>query len=103
MRNRGTWAMLVLAAFVAQQAIAGPAEKTKVTVMKFDVSPGLPPTYEKFLYNRLIARVSASDRYAPVDWEEVDRLLQHIAKSQPLLSTEDARRQAISQKGVTKL
>jgi len=79
------------------------ALKPKVTVQTFEVSRDLSPGLGKTLCNWLIGELTNSQRYTIVDWVELDSLLQHIAKSQPLLSTEDAKKQAINQRGVSQI
>lgn len=77
--------------------------KTKVTIQKFDIAEGLAPTLGKFLYDCLLGEIAASTKYTVVDWEEVDRLLKYLATSQPNLTPEEARKQAISQLGVQQI
>jgi len=77
--------------------------KPKVGVMKFDVSKSLDPTLSNLLYDVLTEQVVKSGKFIVVDWEQIDRVLQYVAKSQPNLSPEDARRQAVNQLGIQQL
>lgn len=73
------------------------AEKPKVGVTKFEVSKDLSPSYGDFLYNSLLNQLVASGKYTVLDWEEIDRVLQYIAQSQPNISSGDAKKQAMMQ------
>jgi len=77
--------------------------KTKVGIMKFDVAEGLPSYLGKFLYDNLTEKVVNSGKVIVVDWEEIDRVLQYLSKSQPNLSPQEAKKQAINQLGITKM
>lgn len=77
--------------------------KPKVGIMKFETAEGLEPSLGRFLYDSLMTDVLASKEVTVVDWEEIDRLLKYIAASQPNLTPEDARKQAVSQLGIQKM
>lgn len=91
------------AAEVAATAPSLPAGKPRISVMRFEAEGNVPPHLGSFLYNALTDRFVASDAFVVVDWEQIHGVLGFIQKSQPNLSTEDARRQAINQQGVEKL
>jgi formylglycine-generating enzyme required for sulfatase activity len=74
--------------------------KTKIGVMKFDVSRDIEPSIGSFLYNSLVGEMQASQKYTIVDWEEIDRVINSIAKSHPNISVKEARKQAINQVGI---
>jgi len=78
-------------------------QKPKIGIMKFDVSENVNPALQDFLYATLMDQLLMSGRYIVVDWEEIDRILQYIAKSQPNVSQEAARQQAINQLGIQKM
>jgi hypothetical protein len=77
--------------------------KPKIGVMKFDVSKNLDPALSGLLYDALTEQAVKSKQFTVVDWEQIDRVLQYVAKSQPNLSPEDARRQAVNQLGIQQL
>jgi len=77
--------------------------KPKIGVMKFEVSKALDPALSSLLYDVLTEQVVKSGRFIVVDWEQIDRVLQYVAKSQPNLSPEDARQQAVHQLGIQQL
>lgn len=79
------------------------AESAKIGITKFEVAENLDPQLGSFLYEALLERMVASDKYTVVDWEEFDRVLKYVAKSQPNISEEDARRQAVNQLGIEKM
>jgi hypothetical protein len=79
------------------------ASLPKVGIVKFEVFGDVPPAAGKVLYTTLINRVVESRQVVVVDWEEIDRVLQYIAKSQPNVSDTDARQQAINQLGIQKI
>jgi len=79
------------------------AIKPKISIQKFDVSSNLDPSVGDFLYESLIVELTDSQRFTIVDWEELDRLLNYIAQSQPNLSFEDAKMHAMNQLGVNQL
>lgn len=87
----------------APQSAPQPVAKPKVCVMKFEAEGNVSPHLGNFLYNTLIERFVAADAFVVVDWEQINRLLKFIQQSQPNLSAEDARRQAVNQAGVDKL
>ena len=78
-------------------------EKTKIGIMEFDVPKNLDPAFGGFLYDMLLERMVASGKYTVVDWEEIDRVLKYVSQSQPNISDEDARRQAVDQLGIEKM
>ncbi len=77
--------------------------KTKIGIMKFKVSQNLDPGLGVFLYESLMEKIVNSGKFTVVDWEEIDRVLSYIAKSQPNISEEAARKQAINQLGIRKM
>ena len=79
---------------------AKPSAKPKIGIMKFDVAKDLKPALGAFLYGELMHEMVQTKQYVVVDWEEIDRVLQHLAKSQPNISTEAARKRAIKQLGI---
>ena len=79
------------------------AQRPKVCIQKFEISQNLDPAIGGFLYETLMAELTSSPKLAIVDWEELDRLLKFIAKSEPHLSDEDAKRQAMLKLGVKQL
>jgi hypothetical protein len=78
-------------------------QKPKVGIMKFDVSENINPALQDFLYATLMDQMVKSQKYTVVDWEEIDRILQYIAKSQPNISEDAARQQALNQLGIQKM
>ncbi len=80
-----------------------PVAKPKIGIMKFEVDADLKPELGTFLYNSLMDQVVQSRQFTVVDWESIDRMLQYMAKSQPNLSEEDARKQAVNQLGIQQL
>lgn len=103
MANRMTVSVLLSLMVPWTNVLAAKAEKPKVGVMKFDVATGLDPTLGRTLYGVLMEHVVKSKNFTVVDWEDVDRVIQHIAKAQPLVSAEDARKQAVSQIGLERM
>jgi hypothetical protein len=98
--------LLLLSFFLLMPAASYSAEsgkKTKIGVMEFKVAKKLDPSYGTFLYDMLPAQMVSSGRYRVVDWEEIDRVLGYIAKSQPNISQKAARKQAINQLGIQKM
>ncbi|HPO11918.1 MAG TPA: hypothetical protein PLI09_00620 [Candidatus Hydrogenedentes bacterium] len=97
--------LLKFAPFSSAQESTTPdqAIKVKFGIMKFDVDEGLSPSLGTFLYNVLLSSMVESGKYTVVDWEEIDRILKYLATSQPNLSPDDARKQAISQLGIQKM
>ena len=82
----------------------GAESKTKrVGVMKFDVSEEVKASLGKFLSETFAGQLVGSKQYIVVDWEEIDRVLGVVAKSQPNISAEDARKMAIDRLGLEKL
>jgi len=79
------------------------AEKVKIGIMEFDVAKNLDPAFGDFLYDMLLERMVASGKYTVVDWKEIDRLLKYIEQSQPNISEDEARKQAMNQKGIQKM
>jgi hypothetical protein len=77
--------------------------KPKIGIMKFEVTENVNPAVQEFLYAQLLEQMVQSGKYTVVDWEEIDRLLQYIASSQPNVSEEDARQQAVNQLGIEKM
>jgi hypothetical protein len=75
----------------------------KISIQRFDVSSSLDPSVGDFLYDSLIAELTESRRFTVVDWEELGRMLDYVSKSQPNVSIEDAKKQAMNQLGVTQL
>ncbi len=88
------------AAFPAR---AAEARVAKVGVMKFEVGGNLDPSLGKFLSERFTYQLVGSKQYTVVDWEEIDRVLGMENKSQTVVSTDEARRMAISKCGLDKL
>ena len=82
---------------------AKPLAKPKIGIMKFDVAKDLKPALGAFLYGELMHEMVKSKQFVVVDWEEIDRVLQFVAKSQPNISAEAARKQAIHQLGLEKM
>jgi hypothetical protein len=76
--------------------------RKKISIQEFEVAKE-NPGFGKFLSNSLISELSSSKRFTIVDWEEIDKVLNYIAKSQPNISTEDAKRQAMSQLGISQM
>jgi formylglycine-generating enzyme required for sulfatase activity len=79
------------------------AEKTKIGIMRFEVAKNLDPALGGFLYDILLQRMVASSKHTVVDWEEIDRVLKYIAASQPNVSEDDAKIQAVDQLGIEKM
>ena len=79
------------------------AEKEKIGVMKFEVSDNLDPTFGIFASGTLVERMAESGQYTVVAWQEIDRVLRHISTSQPNISPQEAKKQAISQLGIQKM
>ena len=79
------------------------AEKQKIGVMKFEVSNNLDPIFGIFLCSALVDRMEESGQYTIVGWQEIDRVLSCISKSQPNISPQEAKKQAISQLGIQKM
>lgn len=77
--------------------------KPRIGISKFEVDADLKPSLCNFLYNGFMDQMVKSKQFTVVDWEEIDRVLQYVAKSQPNLSPEDARKQAIHQLGLEKM
>ncbi|MCX6924001.1 MAG: SUMF1/EgtB/PvdO family nonheme iron enzyme [Verrucomicrobia bacterium] len=77
--------------------------KAKIGIMKFEVAKDLNPSLSGLLYDTLTEQVVNSKKFTVVDWESIDRMLQYMAKSQPNLSQEDARKQAVNQLGIQQL
>ncbi len=77
--------------------------KPKIGSMKFEVAKDLNPSLSGLLYDTLTEQVVNSRKFTVVDWESIDRMLQYMAKSQPNLSQEDARKQAVNQLGIQQL
>ena len=77
--------------------------KPKIGIMKFDVAKDLKPALGAFLYGELMHEMVKSKQFVVVDWEEIDRVLRFVAKSQPNISAEAARKQAIHQLGLEKM
>jgi formylglycine-generating enzyme required for sulfatase activity len=96
------WQAILIAAVVLA-GLPAAAGTNKVGVMKFDVGDGMSPTHGKFLSKNFTLGLLAGKQYKVVAWEEIDRVLSMIAKSQPNVSTEDARKMAINQLGLEKL
>jgi uncharacterized protein YgiM (DUF1202 family) len=76
------------------------AEKTKISIQRFDVAKNLDPALGGFLYEVLLERIVDSGKYIVVDWEELGRIQKYIADSQPNVSEKDAREQAGNQLGI---
>ena len=105
MRNAkisSTWLISILFLFFVA-SLAESAEKTKIGIMKFEVAKNLDPSFGTFLYNSLLARMVSSGKYTVLDWEEIGRVLKYIEQSQPNVSGDEARRQAINQLGIQKM
>ena len=79
------------------------AEKQKIGVMKFEVSNNLDPAFGIFLWAALVDRMVKSGQCTVVGWQEIDRVLSYISKSQPNISPQEAKKQAISQLGIQKM
>jgi formylglycine-generating enzyme required for sulfatase activity len=79
------------------------AEKSKIGIMRFEVAKNLDPALGGFLYDILLQRMVASSKHTVVDWEEIDRVLKYIAASQPNVSEDDAKKQAVDQLGIEKM
>jgi hypothetical protein len=77
--------------------------KPKIGIMKFEVAKDLNPSLAGLLYDTLTEQVVNAKKFTVVDWESIDRMLQYMAKSQPNLSSEDARKQAVNQLGIQQL
>ena len=77
--------------------------KPKIGIMKFEVASDLKPSLGPFLQNALMEEMLATKRFTVVDWEEIDKVLGYIAKSQTNLSPEEARKQAVHQLGLEKM
>jgi hypothetical protein len=84
------------------QTNATPA-KPKIGIMKFEVDGDLKPSLGQFLQAALMEHLLASKRYTVVDWDEIDRILAFLNKSQPHLSPDEARQQAVHQLGLEKI
>lgn len=94
--------ILILVSFVlTSQDVCG--AKMKIGIMNFKVSKNLDPAFGTFLYDAFMDQMVQSGKFTVVDWEEIDRVLQYIAKSQPNISQEAARKQAINQLGIQKM
>jgi nucleoid-associated protein YgaU len=96
-------AILIIAVVMAGTTLAEAAGTNKVGVMKFELGTGLDPALGKFLSETFAGQLVGSKQYTVVDWEEIDRVLGVVAKSQPNISTEDARKMAIDRLGLEKL
>ena len=79
------------------------AERTKIGIMKFKVAKNLDPSFGGFLYDMLLERMVASGKFTVVDWEEINRLHKYIEQSQPNVSVDEARKQAVNQLGIQKM
>lgn len=56
------------------------------------------------LYDLLLERMVAIKKFTVVDWEEIDRVLKlYVAESQPNISDEDAKKQAVNQLCIEKM
>jgi hypothetical protein len=77
--------------------------KNKICIQRFVIEQKLDPVIGKFLYESLIAELVSSPKLSIVDWEELDRLLDFISKSEPHVSPEDAKKQAMKKLGVSQL
>jgi hypothetical protein len=77
--------------------------KMRIGIMKFEVASDLKPSLGQFLYSTLMEQMLAAKRFAVVDWEEIDKVLGYVAKAQPNLSPEEARKQAVHQLGLEKM
>ena len=97
------YAILLIAVVMAGTMLAEAAGTNKVGVMKFEVGSGLDPMVGKFLSETFTSQLVGSKQYTVVDWESIDRVLGIVAKSQPTVSAEDARKMAISQLGLEKM
>ena len=93
--------LMLLVVFNYQLALS--AEKTKIGIMRFEVAKNLDPALGGFLYDILLQRMVASSKHTAVDWEEIDRVLKYIAASQPNVSEDDAKKQAVDQLGIEKM
>ncbi len=78
-------------------------EKPKIGIMKFEVGEDVKPSRGQILYDYLMQQVVMSKQFTVVDWEEIDRVLKYISESQPNISQEEARKQAINQIGLEKM
>ena len=95
--------VVIIIALCSPVSSSGSAEKTKIGIMEFDVAKNLDPAFGGFLYDMLLERMVASGKYTVVDWEEIDRVLKYVSQSQPNISDEDARKQAVDQLGIEKM
>ncbi|HPO11919.1 MAG TPA: hypothetical protein PLI09_00625 [Candidatus Hydrogenedentes bacterium] len=77
--------------------------RQRISIQKFEVAEGVSPGLSKFLYNSLISEAVKSPAYSVVDWEEIDRVLKYLATSQPNLSPDEAKKQAINQLGIKQM
>lgn len=101
-----TFFFLLLHASVVWSQTSSPntlTNKPKIGVMKFEVDPELKPGLGIFVYNGLMDQLVQSKQFTVVDWEQIDRVLNCLSKSQPTLSPDDARKQAIHQLGLEKM
>jgi hypothetical protein len=96
-------AITIVSLFFVSLTSLQSAQKPKIGIMKFDVTENVNPAVQEYLYAQLLEQMVQSGKYTVVDWEEIDRLLQYIASSQPNVSEEDARRQAVNQLGIEKM
>ena len=96
-------AILIIAVVLTGTTLAEAAGTNKVGVMKFELGAGMDPALGKFLSETFAGQLVGSKQYTVVDWEEIDRVLGVVAKSQPTVSAEDARKMAISQLGLEKM
>ncbi len=84
--------------------VSSAAEKPiKIGIMKFNVAQKLDPGLGDFLYNSFLEQMINSGKYSVVDWEGITRVLGSVKKSQPNISKEDAKKQALNQLGIQKM
>ncbi len=90
-------------AAAAKSEVPAQTNRTKIGIMKFDVGEGMKKDLGVLLYNGLMDRLVNSRQFTVVDWEEIDRVLGYLAKSQPAMSPDEARKQAGHQLGLEKM
>ena len=94
---------IIIIAICSPVSSSETADRTKIGIMKFEVAKNLDPSFGGFLYDMLLERMVASGKFTVVDWEEIDRLLKYIEQSQPNVSVDEARKQAVNQLGIEKM
>ncbi len=97
------FSLLIIFISISELPCLAGEEKTKIGILKFEVSKNLDASFAKLMYNSLLDKMLMSGKFTVVDGDEVEHVLNNTVKSYPEISKQAAKKKVLSQFGIQKL